>query len=76
MFCYDCHAEEGVETQASATCSACGAGLCADHVIEGFAEDVARISLGNNVAQRLHGRRLFCRQCVPTHMIAHQKMAS
>lgn len=76
MFCYDCHAQNGVETQASATCSVCGAGLCADHVVEGFAEETAKVSLGNNVSRRIHGRRLFCRQCAPAHMIADRQMAS
>ncbi len=75
MLCYDCHAEKGVETQASAVCSLCGAGLCVDHAVEGFVEETARASLGNSVTRRVHGRRMFCRHCVPVHMTTNRRIA-
>ncbi len=68
MRCYDCEMKHNRTTDASATCSVCGAGLCAEHVIEGYAEEKLQLSLGNPAVRRLSGRRMFCRTCAPDYL--------
>jgi hypothetical protein len=68
MRCYDCDTQHNPTTEASATCSVCGAGLCPEHLIEGHAEERLSLSLGNPAVRRLHGRRIFCHTCAPDHL--------
>ena len=66
MQCYDCAIDDQQERSAAAVCATCGAGLCVDHTTAGHAQE-AQPTLGNPVARRLPGRRLFCRECAPAH---------
>lgn len=68
MRCYDCAAERGMSTEANATCTACGAGICLEHIVEGYAEEVAMATLGNPTVRRSHGRRMFCSKCTPDYL--------
>jgi hypothetical protein len=68
MRCYDCETRHSRTTEASATCSVCGAGLCAERAIEGYAEERLSMSLGNPAVRRLHERRVFCRTGLPDYL--------
>lgn len=68
MRCYDCAAESGISTVANATCAACGAAICLEHIVEGYAEEVAPATLGNPVVHRAPGRRMFCATCAPDYL--------
>lgn len=68
MRCFDCAVEQNRETEACASCTTCGAGLCLEHTIEGYAEERVPYNLGNPAAHRLPGRRLYCHTCTPKYM--------
>lgn len=68
MLCFECGVELGVSAPASATCSVCGAGVCVDHVIQGYVEEHVRGSLGNPATYRVPGRRMFCHECAPAYL--------
>lgn len=68
MRCFDCATEAHLKTEASANCAVCGAGLCAEHAVQGYAEQPVVSGLGNPAVRRLPGRRLFCRSCAPAYL--------
>lgn len=67
MQCFDCALELDRETAASAMCRICGAGLCLDHAYAAFAQEELH-GLGGPGFRRLPGRRVYCRECVPSYL--------
>ena len=67
MQCFDCTLESSRETPACAICHTCGAGLCAEHAVAGYAQRVVH-GPGNPVIERLPGRRVYCRACTPAYL--------
>lgn len=67
MQCLDCAMTMTRETPACATCHTCGAGVCVDHVVEGYAQQEVH-SLGQPSIVRLPGRRVYCRTCAPAYL--------
>ena len=68
MRCFDCRTDHRQDQEASAICATCGAALCTDHAVEGYAEERAPFSLGNPGVHRVEGRRIYCRTCAPSYL--------
>ncbi|MCA0252354.1 MAG: DUF2180 family protein [Actinobacteria bacterium] len=67
MQCFDCAVQLNRETAANAMCRVCGAGLCLDHAYPAYAQEEVH-SLGSPATRRLPGRRMYCRECVPSYL--------
>jgi len=75
MNCYDC-AQAGLTTPAVAVCHECGAGLCADHAIQGRHTLTVVRATSTQTPVDPPQRRIWCQTCAAAIDAANQWSAA
>ena len=70
MNCLDCHPEE---TPAGAVCGRCGAGQCADHLVEADEYLTLHMVINRTVPATAPARKLRCARCTAAEEAQQQR---